>query len=232
MAIFYLRLQTISRGQGRSTVGAAAYRSGEKLHNEYDNRTHDYTKRGIVGAVAYRSGENLQDGTASHDFTQKRGIAHTEIMLPENAPPEFADRQTLWNAVERAEKRKDARLAREIVIALPNELSPDEHINLVREYVGDSFVSHGMIADVAIHSGHRAAHDKDPSDIEAEHDIMISPNNPHAHIMLTDRPVGKRGFEPKKDRSWNDCKNVELWREQYCRCFRAGQDRARRSWKS
>lgn len=215
MAIYYLRLQTISRNQGRSTVGAAAYRSGERLYSEYDGLTHDYTKRGMVGAAAYRSGDRLHDGNGVQDFTKKRGIAYTEVMLPDNAPPEFLDRQTLWNAVERVEKRRDARLAREVVIALPNELSIDEHIKLVREYVNGSFVSQGMCADIAIHSGHQ--HRKDDQHIEAEHDNIIRPQNPHAHILLADRPVGERGFEAKKNRAWNDHQNVELWREQWAK---------------
>jgi len=127
MANFHLHAKPISRRQGRSAVGASAYRAGEKLHNEYDGLTHDYTK--------------------------KRGIVYTEIMLPENAPAEFSDRQTLWNAVELAEKRKDARTAREIEISLPNELSRAEQIKLVREYVRDNFISENMCADISIHSG-------------------------------------------------------------------------------
>ncbi len=184
MAIYHLSVKYISRGQGRSAVGAAAYRAGEKLHNEYDGLTHDY----------------------SH----KRGIAHREIILSPNAPGEFADRQKLWNAVEMAEKRKDARTAREIEIALPRELSPDEQIQLVRAYVGDNLTSRGICADVAIHSGHR--HQKDKENIEAQNDKNINSTNPHAHILFTTRQVSPQGFGAK-DRTLESRQNVRHWRE-------------------
>ena len=92
MAIYHLCIKIISRGKGKSAVAASAYRSGEKIKNEYD---------GIV-----------------HDFTRKGGIAHTEILLPQNAPQEFSDREILWNSVEKIEKSKNSQLAREIEIAL------------------------------------------------------------------------------------------------------------------
>ena len=95
MAIYHLSIKIISRGKGKSAVAAASYRSGEKIKNEYD---------GVV-----------------HDFTRKGGIAHTEILLPQNAPQEFSDRGTLWNSVEKIEKSKNSQLAREIEIALPKE---------------------------------------------------------------------------------------------------------------
>ena len=109
MAIYHLSIKIISRGKGKSAVAASAYRSGEKIKNEYD---------GIV-----------------HDFTRKGGIAHTEILLPQNAPQEFSDRGTLWNSVEKIEKSKNSQLAREIEVALPKELDREKQINLVREYV-------------------------------------------------------------------------------------------------
>ena len=128
---------------GKSAVAAAAYRSGEKLVNEWDGMT--------------------------HDFTHKGGIVHKEIMLPIHAPPEFADRSTLWNSVEEIEKSATAQLAREIEVALPVELSRAEQLALVRAFVKDTFVAAGMCADFAIH---------DKGD-----------GNPHAHIMLTVRPL-------------------------------------------
>ncbi|MCL2108680.1 MAG: MobA/MobL family protein [Oscillospiraceae bacterium] len=187
MAIYHLSVKYISRNQGRSAVGAAAYRAGDKLHSSYDGQ--------------------------SHDYTNKTGITHTEIILPHNAPHEFYNRQTLWNAVEAAEKRKDGRTAREIEIALPCELSKDEQIKLVREYVNNNFVNRGMCADVAIHSGHR--HKKDEQNIEAQNDKNIFPNNPHAHILLTTRPVNQQGFERTKNRNWNNSQNVHEWRKQW-----------------
>ncbi len=178
---------------GRSVVAAAAYRSGERLTNEWDGRTHDYT--------------------------HKPGIVHTEIMLPAHAPLEFSDRSTLWNSVEQIEKSSDAQLAREIEVALPAELSRVEQLALVRAFVKDNFVTAGMCADFALH---------DKSD-----------GNPHAHIMLTIRPLkpdgrwgpkcrkvyaldgqgnripdGKGGWKNHREDTtdWNNRENAEKWR--------------------
>lgn len=147
MAIYHCSIKIISRGKDKSAVAAAAYRSGETLTNEYDGVTHDYTRKG--------------------------GIVHTEILLPDHAPAEYADRSLLWNAVEKIEKAKNAQLAREIEIALPQELTMEHSISLVREYVKEQFVNAGMCADFAIH---------DKQD-----------GNPHAHIMLTMRPLEQSG---------------------------------------
>lgn len=156
MAIYHLSIKIISRGKGKSAVAASAYRSGEKIKNEYD---------GIV-----------------HNFTRKGGIAHTEILLPQNAPQAFLDRGTLWNSVEKIEKSKNSQLAREIEIALPKELDREKQINLVREYVKENFVKVGMCADIALH---------DKND-----------GNPHAHILLTMRPLNEDttwGAKSKKE---------------------------------
>lgn len=147
MADYHFSASVISRTDGRSSVAAAAYRSGERLYNDYDGLTHDYTK--------------------------KRGVVHTEILLPPNAPAEWKDRQTLWNAVEASEKSKDSRLAREFNAALPIELTLDEWIPMVREYVQKNYVDKGMCADIAIH-------------VADEH-------NPHVHVMLTMRPLDAKG---------------------------------------
>lgn len=149
MAIYHLCIKIISRGKGKSAVAASAYRSGEKIKNEYD---------GIV-----------------HDFTRKGGIAHTEILLPQNAPQEFVNRSILWNSVEKIEKSKNSQLAREIEVALPKELGREKQINLVREYVKENFVKVGMCADIALH---------DKND-----------GNPHCHILLTMRPLNE-------DKTW------------------------------
>jgi hypothetical protein len=149
MAIYHCTCKIISRGQGRSAVGAAAYRSGEKLYNEYDGIEHDYTKKG--------------------------GVVYSEIMLCENAPKEYQDRKTLWNAVEQIEKSSKAQLAREYEVALPVELSREEQIKLVRDFAKENFVDNGMCVDFSIH-------DKEDG-------------NPHAHIMLTTRPI-------EQDNSW------------------------------
>lgn len=187
MALYYLCVKFISRKQGRSAVASAAYRSGEKLFNERDGLT--------------------------HDFTHKKGIIHSEIILPENAPPELLNRQTLWNAVERAEKRRDARTAREVIIALPREFTFATSIALVRSFVSSSFVDLGMIADIAIHDGHN----KSNRDNDADH-TKILPHNPHAHILLTTRTVGPNGFNAKKKTEWDSWGKPELlihWREKW-----------------
>ena len=149
MAIYHCSIKIIGRSDGKSAVASSAYRSGEKL---MDDRT------GLI-----------------HDFTKKRGVVFTEVSLPAHAPPEYADRNVLWNAVEKAEKKSNAQLAREIEVALPKELSKKCQIEIVRRYVQDNFVSVGMCADWALH---------DKTD-----------GNPHAHIMLT-----MRGIKP--DGSW------------------------------
>jgi len=178
---------------GRSAIAAAAYRSGEKLTNEWDGLTHDYT--------------------------HKPGVVHAEIMLPAHAPPEFADRSTLWNSVEFSEKSSDAQLAREIEAALPVELSRAEQLALIRSFVKDNFVAEGMCADFALH---------DKGD-----------GNPHAHILLTIRPLmpdgkwgpkcrkvydldsqgnripdGKGGWKNHREdtTNWNNRENAEKWR--------------------
>ena len=125
IAIYHCNISIVSRGKGKSAVAAAAYRSGEKLINEWDGMTHDYTRKG--------------------------GVVHTEILLPPHAPPSFSDRSTLWNSVELHEKAGNAQLAREIDAALPIELSREEQLRLVREYCSSQFVSKGMCVDFAIH---------------------------------------------------------------------------------
>ena len=125
MAIFHFSAKVIGRSSGRSAVAAAAYRAGERLHDERIDR--------------------------DHDFTNKAGVLHSEVMLPKDAPEGFADRTTLWNAVEAAEKRKDAQLAREVEFALPRELAKKDNIKLARAFVAAEFVEKGMIADLNVH---------------------------------------------------------------------------------
>lgn len=196
--------------------------------------------RSAVAASAYRSGEtitNQHDGV-THDFKRKGGIVHTEILLPAHAPPEFSDRSILWNSVEKIEKSKNSQLAREIEIALPVELDREQQIQLVRKYVRDNFVSAGMCADFAIH---------DKGD-----------GNPHAHIMLTLRPLeqsGEWGAKSKKEYvldkdgqrirlkngtfksrkvdavDWNNKEKAEVWRQAWADItnrYLAAQDRPER----
>lgn len=182
MALYLLSIKPISRTQNRSSVEAAAYRSGEKLYNEREDIT--------------------------YDFTRKKGVVHTEILLPENAPPEFSNRQALWNAVEHAEKRRDSRTAREIVLALPRELTLETSKALVRKFVSVCFIPLGICGDISIHAGLNK--NKNHNETERK---KILPHNPHAHIMLTDRPVRNEGFCDKKNPDWNSKQYLNQWRE-------------------
>ena len=185
MGIYYFDGNIIGRISGRSSVGAAAYRAAEKLRSR------------AAGSAAYRAGDELRegaDGVIVHDYIRKKGVRHSEIMLPQNAPPEYKDRETLWNAVEKRERRKDAQLAREIVIAQQREFDLQEQISILREYIKENFTDKGMCADFSIH---------DKGD-----------GNPHAHIMLTTRHVTPDGFG-LKNTDWNS-KSVFLeWRESW-----------------
>ncbi len=153
-----------------------------------------------MAAAAYRAGERLHDERIdrTHDFTNKAGVLHSEVMLPKGAPEAFADRATLWNAVEAAEKRKDAQLAREVEFALPRELSKKDNVRLAREFVKAEFVEKGMIADLNVHW-----------DIGED-----GKAKPHAHVMLTMREVAKDGIGAKV-RDWNRTALIEQWRERW-----------------
>jgi len=165
MAIYHLSAKIVSRKDGRSAVAAAAYRSGENLYDQHVGRTFDYTR--------------------------KAGVEYWEILAPAEAPGWVYDRQSLWNAVEEVEKRKDAQLAREVEIGLPVELSKDQQIVLLRDFVKNTFVSQGMVADVALH--------------------LDNDKNPHAHVMLTTRGISPDGFGPKR-RDWNARTELLAWR--------------------
>ena len=168
MAIYHCSVKIISRSQGRSATGAAAYRSGEKIHDERTGLTHDYTR--------------------------KSGVDHTEIMTPKKTPSWVHNRSTLWNEVERIEKRKDAQLCREVEVALPCELSRTENQTLVRSFVEAEFIDRGMIADIAFHH--------------------MDSDNPHAHILLTTREITPQGFG-NKNRNWNKKDHLETWRQSW-----------------
>jgi Ti-type conjugative transfer relaxase TraA len=178
LAIYHLTAKVISRGRGQSITAAAAYRSGSSLRDQRYGLTHDYTRN--------------------------RQAAHAEIMSPAGAPVWVQDRETLWNRVEAGERRKDAQLARAIEIGLPVELSPDECIALLRDYIAQEFVSKGMIADFCIRRN--------------------DANNPYAQILLTLREAQPSGFGPKM-RAWNRKSNLFEWRSAWAE--RANQHLAR-----
>ena len=186
------------RSQGKSAVAGAAYQSGEKLFSEYDQKMKDYTR--------------------------KRGIVYTEIMLPANAPPEYADRQVLWNSAEEVEKQWNSQLARRFVLTFPREVPLEHYPQMVQEYCMEHFVSKGMCCDFAIH-------DPDPPG-----------HNPHCHVMLTMRAMDEHGKWLAKSRKvydldengeriklpsgrwkshkedtvdWNNQKYCEIWRHEW-----------------
>ncbi len=172
MAIYHLHVKVIGRKSGSSAVASAAYRSGSRLRDERLDR--------------------------SHDFSAKRGVVHSEVLLPENAPAVWKDRQRLWNDVEAFEVRKDAQLAREVEFAIPREMSERDGIELARDFVRGEFVDRGMIADLNVHWD--MAEDGMPK--------------PHAHVMLTMRTVDQNGFGQKL-RDWNRTEMVVRWRERW-----------------
>ncbi len=175
MAIYHLHAKVISRATGRSAVGAAAYRSASELHDERLDR--------------------------SHDFTNKSGVIHSEVLLPEksDAPARLLDRAALWNEVERVELRRDAQLAREIEFSIPREMPKAEGIRLARDFVQEQFAARGMVADLNVHWDTR------PDGGEPK---------PHAHVMLATRAVGPEGFG-KKVREWNRTELLLEWRERW-----------------
>lgn len=151
MAIYHFHVTQISRGKGQTAVSAAAYRAGERLHDTYYGEEPDYT--------------------------EKTGVVYTEIMLTEHAPREYADRETLWNAVEYAEANPKAQLAYSFDFALPNELTDAENRELARGFVAENFTSGGMISDMVIHNL-----GKHPGNVP----------NPHVHVMVPMRPLNER----------------------------------------
>jgi Ti-type conjugative transfer relaxase TraA len=172
MAIYHFSAKVISRAAGSSALASAAYRSASRLHDQRLDR--------------------------HHDFSNKAGVVHSEVMLPDGAPEHLSDREQLWNDVEAAEKRIDAQLAREIEFAIPREMSKAQGIELARDFVAREFVDRGMIADLNVHW-----------DVGAD-----GLAKPHAHVMLTMREVGEDGFG-KKNRDWNRTDLLEKWRERW-----------------
>ena len=201
MAVYHFHVTQIKRSKGQSAVACAAYRSGEKLFSDY------------YGEVS--------------DYTRKHGIIHTEILLPTHAPPEYSNRQALWNAVEKAEPHPKAQLAYSFDIALQNEFSIEENIALARQFLMDEFVSKGMICDFAVHLPDR----KDGI------------QNPHFHVLCPMRPLEENGQwgakqkreyvldehgERLRDKSgeyvfnavpttdWGSPETLEHWRKAWC----------------
>ncbi|MBR37041.1 MULTISPECIES: Ti-type conjugative transfer relaxase TraA [Sphingomonadales] len=170
MAIYHFSAKVISRQTGASAVASAAYRSASELHDDRFNR--------------------------NHDFSNKAGVIHSEVMLPEGAPERLNDRAALWNEVEAGEKRKDAQLAREVEFSIPREMNEKQGVALAKDFVKKQFVDRGMVADLNVHWD--KAKDGTPK--------------PHAHVMLAMRDVGPEGFGAK-NRDWNSTELLKDWRE-------------------
>ena len=162
MALYHFSVKQVSRGKGQTVVNSAAYISGQKLYNDYYGQTHDYTK--------------------------KSGVVFTEILTPEYVPERLTDRETLWNEVEKIEKGKRAQLAYSFDIALQNELTLDENIELAREFCQEQFVARGMIVDLAVHEGKSKNEDE--------------PDNPHFHVLAPIRPITEESWGNKQKREY------------------------------
>ena len=196
---FHFSVNIISRGKGKSAVASAAYISGEKIKNEWDGVTHDYTK--------------------------KQGVISKEIFLPDHAPKEYKDRKTLWNSVELFEKNSNAQLARNFIISLPKELSIEENKKMIEEYVQNNFVKEGMIVDLAIHDESRDGN----QNIHAHIMTIVRPINEDGtwgqkskkEYILDEKgeKVLNKNGKPKTRKveltTWNDKGNVEKWRENF-----------------
>ena len=169
MSRFSVNVSYVSRRKGSSAVRHAAYRAGERIWDERASRTRDYTG--------------------------KADVIHAEIVTPQGAPAWTQERSRLWNRVEATERRKDSRLAQEVYVAIPREVLPERRVRAVREFVEETFVSKGMIADFAIHAPVATDGRKDP----------------HVHIMLTTRPIEGDGFG-LKSRSWDHPARITEYR--------------------
>jgi len=179
----------ISRSQGRSATAAIAYRVAERIEDRRTGLVFDYAARG--------------------------GVDHTEILAPDHAPDWVRDRSELWNRVEESETRKNSQVAREVRVALPDELTHAERVELVREFVRSQFVDRGMVADIALHAPGREGDER----------------NHHAHILLTTREIDAEGSVPgggftTKNRDWNKVEVLEGWREAWARDSNAALERA------
>lgn len=196
---FHYSVNIISRGKGKSAVASAAYISGEKIKNEWDGVTHDYTR--------------------------KEKVLVKNIILPDHIPKEFNDRSTLWNKVEMAEKNSNAQLARQFIIGLPKELTLSENKNLVERFIKENLTSQGMIVDYAIHG---ESQDKN-GNIHCHIMTIMRPINEKGEFLAKskkeyildekgEKVLNKNG-KPKTRKveltTWNDKGNVEKWRENF-----------------
>ena len=186
MAIYRLEAKVMSReNRGKSVIAAAAYRAGTKLRDALSDKIYDYSRR-------------------------IRGVVRSEVLTPETGPEWGRDPEKLWNAVEAGEKRKDAQLAREFILAVPPELDPDAQFRLAAEWAKKELVALGMAAEVSLH------HPK-------------TGRNPHVHILTTLRKLEPEGLSPKKSREWNEVGLLHHWRESWADAVNAALEAAGRT---
>ena len=172
MAIFRLEAKVFSREKrGRSVIAAAAYRAGSKLYDELREKTFDYARR-------------------------VKGVIHSTILAPEGAPAWATNSGQLWNTVEAGEKRKDAQLAREFVLAVPRELSADAQFETAVDWAKKELITSGMVAEISLHH-------------------PVNGKNPHVHILCTMRKIDGEKFSAKKPREWNDVALLVKQRESW-----------------
>lgn len=174
MANFHLEVKTISRGKCQSITNSVSYISGAKLHDERSNKNCYHSRQDVLQCI---------------------------IFLPNNAPSEFHHLQNLCYEIDRAERRYDARTAREFKGSLPNELPFSEQSRIVREYITKNFTSHGLCAIAAIHEG--------------KNKLDPKRNNPYVHIIIPTRSVCPDGFCKKKNREWDKRQYINIWREDW-----------------
>ena len=208
MSLYHFSMDQITRGEAHAVVNNAAYRAGEKYHDE-------------------RYGEIW-------DYTHKQGVMYKEIFLPEHAPKRLQDRETLWNEVEAVEKHPRAQLAHNIEFSLQNELSLEENIEVARKFVQEIFVEKGMIVDLCVHQPHR----DDPEEPDNPHVHLLIPirpiredgtwGNKQRRVYETDaegNPVyeknGKRKYTAVSLTGWSEKQALEKYRENYATYFNA-----------
>jgi hypothetical protein len=196
MAIYHFSGQILGRSPKQNPDGS--WRPGSKA----------------VAAAAYRSGTRLDDHThrQEHDYSRRKGVVHAEVLTPPGSAPWLTDRALLWNTVEAMETRKDAQLAREFNMALPHELTHEQRLDLVRDFVERHFVGKGMVADLALH-------DPDPDEGQ-------NAKNFHAHVMLTLRRATPDGLHPVKTREWNSKELLAVWRSEWALACNVALERA------
>lgn len=174
MANYHLEISVVSRGKGHSITSRVNYITGQKLYDQYSQKKH---------------------------YDRRQDVLYYKVFIPENAPSDYQDLQTLCEEIDKAEIRKDARTARELKGSLPNELRLTEQIKIVYEYIKDNFTSRGLCAIAAIHEGRN----KDNPSF----------NNPHVHILVSTRTLDSNGFNRKKNRELDKRENITIWREQW-----------------